>query len=356
MRVEDVMDRDITLLRPARHRRALRPVASGDPLVCGRHSTLPGAEKGDLVGIITRGAGLRTFERSHGETLTVLEAGQRRPVVSHPSETLHDAIARMLQDGNGRRPVIERSNSHKVVGYLGRAGILAARERYHEEEWKRMFASAASAPLMREAPSDLLTPGQIDNVPRLTRRRFIGGLARAADGEAKNRPTDEERGDGRRLWNFGCTGEAELAAGRRALGTEGPRARCRVVGGVGAGDNSGAGDVQETTSLEDDCGRKEVESESTDTPKSGRGRGGIKSPGRGKRSGSIDCDRREVSIRALDVGIEPGGDRVSRIDIAGVELHAAGESNGAVNWRGGRRGRANMACEDTGRDQAQEVF
>ena len=49
-------------------------------------------------------------------------------------ETLHDAIARMLRHNVGRLPVVERSNRRKVVGYLGRASILAARERYHHAE------------------------------------------------------------------------------------------------------------------------------------------------------------------------------------------------------------------------------
>jgi len=31
-------------------------------------------------------------------------------------------------------PVVEQRAPKKVVGYLGRAGILAARERYHQEE------------------------------------------------------------------------------------------------------------------------------------------------------------------------------------------------------------------------------
>jgi len=135
MRVEDVMDRDFALLpgNTPLPRYSAR-IASGDPLICGRQGTLLGDENGDLVGIITRGDVVRAFERSRDETLTVLEAGQRKLVTIHPDETLHDAIAKMLQHGVGRLPVIERENPRKAVGYLGRAGILAARERYHHEE------------------------------------------------------------------------------------------------------------------------------------------------------------------------------------------------------------------------------
>jgi len=135
MRVEDVMDRDFGLLpgNTPLPRYSAR-IASGDPLICGRQGTLLGDENGDLVGIITRGDVVRAFERSRDETLTVLEAGQGKLVTIHPDETLHDAIAKMLRYGVGRLPVIERENPRKAVGYLGRAGILAARERYHHEE------------------------------------------------------------------------------------------------------------------------------------------------------------------------------------------------------------------------------
>src|ERR1051325_10087827 len=108
MRVGDVMDRDFTLLPgDTPLPRYSARIASGDPLICGRQGTLLGDENGDLVGIITRGDVVRAFERSRDETLTVLEAGQRKLVTIHPDETLHDAIAKMLQHGVGRLPVIE---------------------------------------------------------------------------------------------------------------------------------------------------------------------------------------------------------------------------------------------------------
>ena len=93
-----------------------------------------GNEAGELVGIITRGDVVRAFERSHDQTLTVLEAGQTKLVVTYPDETLHAAIAKLLRNDIGRLPVVERVAPKKVIGYLGRAGILAARERYHHEE------------------------------------------------------------------------------------------------------------------------------------------------------------------------------------------------------------------------------
>ncbi len=147
MRVGDVMDRDVVPM-PANTPlpRYSARIASGDPLVCGRQGTLLADENGALVGIITRGDVVRAFELSRDERVTVLEAGQTNLVVAYPDETLHDAIARMLGQGIGRLPVVERNNPRKVVGYLGRAGILAARARYHREEDVRERGFRVSSP------------------------------------------------------------------------------------------------------------------------------------------------------------------------------------------------------------------
>jgi chloride channel protein, CIC family len=149
MRVSDVMDRDAPLI-PANTPlpRFSARIASGDPLVCTRQGTLLGDEDGHLVGIITRGDVVRSFERSRDETLTVAEAGSKNLIVASPDETLHDAMARMLRHDIGRLPVVERENERKVVGYLGRSSILNARQRYHrEEEFRsRGFARSRAEP------------------------------------------------------------------------------------------------------------------------------------------------------------------------------------------------------------------
>ena len=46
-------------------------------------------------------------------------------------------MARMLRHNIGRLPVVDRANAKRVIGYLGRASILGARERYHREEEQR---------------------------------------------------------------------------------------------------------------------------------------------------------------------------------------------------------------------------
>ncbi|MBV9007826.1 MAG: chloride channel protein [Verrucomicrobia bacterium] len=135
MRVSDVMDPDVPLI-PANTPlpRFSARIASGDPLVCTRQGTLLGNDQGELVGIITRGDVVRAFDHSRDESLTVANAGSTKLIVAYPDETLHDAMARMLHHDIGRLPVVERGNEKKAVGYLGRASILVARQRYHREE------------------------------------------------------------------------------------------------------------------------------------------------------------------------------------------------------------------------------
>ena len=135
MRVGDVMETDVPLI-PGKTPlpRFVARMASGDPLICSRQGTLLGDEKGELAGIITRGDVVRAIDRSQDETLTVLGAGSTNLIIAFPDETLHDAVARMLPHNIGRLPVVDRLNDKRVVGYLGRANILAARERYHRDE------------------------------------------------------------------------------------------------------------------------------------------------------------------------------------------------------------------------------
>ena len=138
MRVHDVMEKDVPLI-PANTplQRFSARVASGDPLICTRQGTLLGNEGGELLGIITRGDVVRAFERSRDASVTVLDVGSTNLIVAYEDETLHDAIARMLRHDVGRLPVVDRGNEKRVVGYLGRASILAARERYHRDEQLR---------------------------------------------------------------------------------------------------------------------------------------------------------------------------------------------------------------------------
>jgi chloride channel protein, CIC family len=58
-------------------------------------------------------------------------------VVTYPDETVHDAMMKLLTNDVGRLPVVQRATPHTLVGYLGRAEVLAARSRRHDEEHVR---------------------------------------------------------------------------------------------------------------------------------------------------------------------------------------------------------------------------
>ena len=105
--------------------------------MCTKQASFLGDENGDLIGIITRGDVVRAFGRRDDEELTVEDVGSTKLIVTFPDETLHDAIALMLKHDIGRLPVVERTNHRKVLGYLGRASIMNARQRYHAEEEER---------------------------------------------------------------------------------------------------------------------------------------------------------------------------------------------------------------------------
>jgi chloride channel protein, CIC family len=111
-------------------------IANGHPELSHRQGTLIVDDEGRLAGIITRGDLLRAIEKAPDGS-TVLEAGSRRLIVAHADEVLHDAVTRMVRHDIGRLPVVRRDNPQKIVGYLGRASIMTARLRRHEEEHHR---------------------------------------------------------------------------------------------------------------------------------------------------------------------------------------------------------------------------
>jgi chloride channel protein, CIC family len=112
-------------------------IAQGDPALARRQGTILVDASGRLAGMVTRGDLLRVLQAGTAATTSVGEAGVTDVAVAFPDETLHEAIARMLKRGIGRLPVVARADPGKVVGYLGRADILAARVKLQEEEEER---------------------------------------------------------------------------------------------------------------------------------------------------------------------------------------------------------------------------
>jgi CBS domain-containing protein len=77
---------------------------------------------------------MRSLEKDPAGNAAVLDAGTRNPVVAYEDEPIADAVARMLDRDIGRLPVVDRTDPSRLIGYLGRAGVLAARQKLLEEE------------------------------------------------------------------------------------------------------------------------------------------------------------------------------------------------------------------------------
>ena len=138
MMVSETMDKDVpTLPADMRVSELSDRIARRDPEVTQHQGMVVLDSEGNLAGIITRGDVMRALDKDPSGSMSVLDAGTRNVIVTYPDELLHDASAKMLRHNIGRLPVVDRSDHRRVVGYLGRPGIMAARLRRLEEEHVR---------------------------------------------------------------------------------------------------------------------------------------------------------------------------------------------------------------------------
>jgi CIC family chloride channel protein len=133
-RVRDVMETEFaTIPATMKVTNLAEQLAQGDPVLNRRQGILLLDKQDRLAGIITRGDVIRAL----GKVMTVAEAGSTDLVVAHPDEPLNDALTKMLREDIGRLPVVDPRQPSRAIGYLGRAAILSARLRLHEEEHMR---------------------------------------------------------------------------------------------------------------------------------------------------------------------------------------------------------------------------
>ncbi len=109
-------------------------IARRDPRFSEHQGMVVVNSDGKLAGVITRGDVLRALDKDPTGAVSVLDAGSHDVVVTYPDELLHEASAKMLRNNIGRLPVVDRGDPNRVVGYLGRPGIMAARLRRLDEE------------------------------------------------------------------------------------------------------------------------------------------------------------------------------------------------------------------------------
>ena len=134
-RIGEVMDRGVVTIPATMTVGELSArIAAGDPELTGRQGVPIVDEGGELAGIITRSDLMRAMEDEAGRKESVLDAGTRDLIVGYPDELLRDAVARLLAHDIGRLPIVDRQDRGRLLGYLGRAGIMRARVRLYEDE------------------------------------------------------------------------------------------------------------------------------------------------------------------------------------------------------------------------------
>jgi CBS domain-containing protein len=134
-RVRDVMDKDVPAIPDHLELGEYSDVlARGDSALSKRQATLLLDDRGRLSGIITRGDVVRALRQDGSDRMLVGDAGSKNLVVTFPDEPLDAALSKMLSRDIGRLPVVDPEDNRKVVGYLGRAAILSARLKLHQEE------------------------------------------------------------------------------------------------------------------------------------------------------------------------------------------------------------------------------
>ena len=122
-------------------------IAEGHPALTTRQGTLLLDAESQLAGIVTRGDLLKALQKDPSGQKSLLGAGSSKPITAFPDEPLNDAINRMLKNNIGRLPVVERGNPQRVVGYIGRSNVMAARLRRLEEEELREGAIGKFLPI-----------------------------------------------------------------------------------------------------------------------------------------------------------------------------------------------------------------
>jgi CBS domain-containing protein len=172
--VSDVMDRDAPIVPASMKVSELSDrIASGDSDLGRRQGTLVVDGQNRLAGIITRGDVARALRVKRNDEMTVAQAGSSDVVVAYPDEPLYVALTKMLERDVGRLPVVDRDEPRRIIGYLGRAAILSARMKLHEEENFRQGGWSACE------------KGGHSSLPRKNGQRILDGQPAAdANGEA----------------------------------------------------------------------------------------------------------------------------------------------------------------------------
>jgi H+/Cl- antiporter ClcA/CBS domain-containing protein len=126
LRVQDVMEKDVPAVPAALLVDGLFDRLADEDPVMARRQEWPLVDDGNrLVGLLTRGDLVRAFGRDDSEGFSVFDIGSQHLVVAYPDELLEEATAKMIAHDIGRLPVVDRADPTKLLGLLGRAGVMA---------------------------------------------------------------------------------------------------------------------------------------------------------------------------------------------------------------------------------------
>ncbi len=134
--VREVMRTNVAALPAGARADALAGSLRGDPSR-GRQRLYPVVgDRGELVGIVTRGD-LQRIVESEGPTAAAPLAAilRTKPVVAYPDESLRVVVYRMAETGLTRFPVVDRSGT--LVGMIALTDLLKARALNLEAERRR---------------------------------------------------------------------------------------------------------------------------------------------------------------------------------------------------------------------------
>ena len=138
MRVAEVMEKHVPTVPASLPVDGLfQRLADEDPVLARRQEWVVVDDAERLVGLVTRGDLVRALDRDDGEAATVEDLGSRRLVVTHADELLEEATAKMITHDIGRLPVVDRDDPSRLVGLLGRAGVMAVWLHASREEHTR---------------------------------------------------------------------------------------------------------------------------------------------------------------------------------------------------------------------------
>jgi chloride channel protein, CIC family len=165
LRVADVMDKDVpTVPADLPVDTLFLQLAELDPVLARRNAWPMMDGAGRLVGLVTRGDLVRALEDVDAVGRRVLDIGTTSPIVTYPDVLLEQAMQQMLARDIGRLLVVDPENETRLLGYLGRAGIMAAwlhaahDDGKREAGWLTLQLRALGRRLRRVPPGEATRP------------------------------------------------------------------------------------------------------------------------------------------------------------------------------------------------------